>query len=853
MNRQPFKIYPFIIAKTALIVMSFAVTAPAMQDDSDGDNLVVFESREESLVSGLRARGLYEIAQQQCQQLLSRAEVSKTDVAAITVERLRIQTAKSLTTASSVRKQQTTRIDEIASDFSAAQRGNPRQVLVTVQHGLSHLAVAKLLRQELAAQYGDDSAQQTGIDHLTKARTILKRAFDETVRLQSSQRNRATPKDGLTESQLQTLVTNVQYQLAVTNLVSARFYDLPAAKKGGSNDRLATLNRIDSLNMVAKQLASVRLSVSETKTLWWQTWIDEIACQRMLGNVAQADQILKRMRSSQRPQSTNAALIVEEIELAVSLDDGKRMQVLADRAAKLSPKSAELDVALIQLLVTLGRIEQAASLTRVVEAKHGSYWARRAELALLSGDSKSDSPQANSTVSAAESSQLLRFAEQAEKNGNLENAIKGYLSVAASQLGRGDEADGLATIVRAGKLFEQQKEHVQAANLFLDRSLKASEQPIAASIHLRGCWNLTQVAAAELDQLPGGAASFQQRLQEHVRTWPQAQSSNQARYWLGADLVKQTQYESATEALRQVDPASVHFTPAVALIRFANRQQLMQLENDSKPVESTARRMLQQYEQMLDSAPSAQRPQLVSAMASLAFAWNAEPTEDSIRRIRGAIADRAASETPAELLLFSSLAEAVATDASDENFQTSLDRSFAKPISDINAAELLRTVDRMLPNFSGQQSSRLNQIKLETANKALLQTKSAALRKSYSIARAQSLAAMGRTSEAIKDFQKLLTQDENNLTAKAALARLLSVDPSQREIALSQWRSIASRTKPQSEIWFEAKLNVAKILVAENRKDDAQKMLRYLQAVPPGWDQSTFKTAFDELLRECSK
>ena len=56
--------------------------------------------------------------------------------------------------------------------------------------------------------------------------------------------------------------------------------------------------------------------------------------------------------------------------------------------------------------------------------------------------------------------------------------------------------------------------------------------------------------------------------------------------------------------------------------------------------------------------------------------------------------------------------------------------------------------------------------------------------------------------------------------------------------------------KPRSDAWFEAKLQVAKALSASGEQGKAIDMLNYMKAIPPGWQQSRWKTEFEQLLRQ---
>ena len=823
----------------------------AARQDSDSDRgMVVFTPREQALVKGLRRRGLYDLAKFHCDELLVAPTASLPDIAALTVEQIRTQTNKALTTETADRQQESAIIDQMATAFASQRRDHPRAVLVKVQQGLSHLSFAKLLRQELAGQYGDESSRQKGLEHLSTARAIFQKSFESVRELRDRQRNRAVNIDSLSDEQLQTLETNIQYQLAITNLVNAKFYDLGKPDATEAASKLDSLNQIDSLNMVAKQLANVRRSISDTKVLWWQTWVDEIACQRLLGNIDIADTILKRLRSPKRPSSTNLPLVAEEIELALSSSDVKRMQVLADRVLKTKKRNANVDVALVRLLVSIGRIDEAAALTQTIDSKYGPYWARRAELALLTRGANPSNGRANSAVSAAEENQLLRVAEEAQRKGNLDNAIKGYLSVARGQFAKGDETGGLQTIVRAGKLMEQQGKRIDAASLFVDRAIKAKKQPLAASVHLRGCWNLIQ--AIQNKDEKAETISFRDRLNEHITVWPKSESANQARYWLGSELVGSKDFDAAADVLLKVDPSSSHFPASVELAQFAQRRILTKLESDGKTVSQTSKRMLNQWDRVLKRCSGNSKPMVGAAMAALAIGWRSEPLDQTVGRMKQ-ISSKQPVNLPAEFILLLAVAEAgnSKSNLSEQDIEKTVQEAFKKSPDDRMLQRVISIIDRAIQNATNE-SMTLSFVKLQIASEAARRSQSPVSKRKFQLASAEALSRTSRIEDARAIYDELLAKNKDDLKAKSGLARLLASSPATSGEAIKQWRTIASRTKPQSGIWFEAKYNVAKILATQKKKEEAKKLLQYIKAIPPGWDNSDLKEQFESLLRRCS-
>ena len=110
----------------------------------------VFDQREQNLVSGLRDRALFDLAESHCLKLRAREGLTPTDFASLAIERIRIRTSQARTTED--RSAQWQLVDQIADEFSSAHPDNPRAVLVGLQQALAHISFGRLLQQEVEAR-----------------------------------------------------------------------------------------------------------------------------------------------------------------------------------------------------------------------------------------------------------------------------------------------------------------------------------------------------------------------------------------------------------------------------------------------------------------------------------------------------------------------------------------------------------------------------------------------------------------------------------------------------------------------------------------------------------------------------
>ena len=775
----------------------------------------IFDQREQNLVGGLRDRALFDLAESHCQKTLQREGLTPTDHASIAIERIRIKTAAARTATD--RNVYWQAVEQVAKEFSAAHPKNPKSVLVGFQQALAHLSFASLLQQELEAKIGDQATRKQGLQQLALSRAILDRTRQLAIDTVKVQANQTLTADMLNNDQLRSLKTNIEYQQAIVNLTSAQLTD--ASTESGE------LDRIDSLGRVPRQLESVRRAVVQSRPLWWQTWIREAACRRMLGELESAEKILRSLENTRRPKSVSSMFLQEKIELAIARGDKKRMQQLADVATK-QRYDAQTEIALIRLQVSAGQIENASKLAGRVADSHGPWWARRADIALLSVganvDLKGSSPKA---VGSAGARMLLEAAEKAEKNGDLEAAEKGYRSVAESLFSSGDRSAGLATIVRAATALENQDKHQQAADVLIKHGKAYSGESIAASIHLRGCWNLSQAKSSE----------FVKETKAHIQRWPENESANQARYWLASNQLGQSKFSQALKTLANTQASSPGFPAAIKLARYVCRKQLSELEAKGRVTRPIARQTIPQWEQIYASCDPQTKPRVAVAMAELGLGWGAENDAASRQRLESLIKLPAAQSSLEFHYLLAMLSD------SDQARQL-VEKAKELPLDSAIVVRVLRLLDRR------GGSKRVGELKIAIAENSLAKNEDAKLENLLLLAKAKGLIDLGQKPQAAAILRKLAKSDSRNLQVQLSLAEV-----SEGADALKQWRSIAARTPAQSSAWFEAKYNVARLLYEDDKRAEAAKMLKYIKAVPPGWEASDLKPKFEKLLKDCAQ
>ena len=179
--------------------------------------------------------------------------------------------------------------------------------------------------------------------------------------------------------------------------------------------------------------------------------------------------------------------------------------------------------------------------------------------------------------------------------------------------------------------------------------------------------------------------------------------------------------------------------------------------------------------------------------------------------------------------------------AGDEPALGLCERCLAAVVENPSVAEHLTSIHEL----------RLAAIESALATPAMQQQENEAARTNWMLKQTAALNALDRQSESITVLKLLEKQYPRNAGVQMQLARAMSIqygktDP---QLPLDQWRRVAARLKSHSPNWFEAKYEVARLLVESGDSASATKLLKYIQAIPPGWDQSSLKPEFEKLLR----
>jgi len=124
---------------------------------------------------------------------------------------------------------------------------------------------------------------------------------------------------------------------------------------------------------------------------------------------------------------------------------------------------------------------------------------------------------------------------------------------------------------------------------------------------------------------------------------------------------------------------------------------------------------------------------------------------------------------------------------------------------------------------------------LQTINVAQQNADTSINRRKLDVIRADALADIGKSQEAVDLLGQLLRQSPGELELLVPLAEILERQPDapSHETALKIWRSIEGSSPKYSEVWWEAKEAVIRLLVATGRRQEAESTLQMLQILTP--------------------
>lgn len=798
----------------------------------------------------LRESRQFEAAEQAAQRRLGEKSLSDDVRLDLTLELSRTWAEHALASPAEESAERWKQAQQVLDDFTARHLQHPKLLLVRAQGALAELSRAQRARED-AELAGDDPQD------LKAARELLRSSISRITRLHEDVEKQihAAPRAGdrravaLTSAELQSLELNLRLHWARALGEQALSYGPTSA------DRINSLSRALE---VLKPLGSLDL----TTPLAWSARLDEIECLRSIEDSTAAEHRLQALASAAPPADLQGRLRAERTRVALAR--GQLDEALAE-AAPGAPRGAsdwtEADLALLETYLALWaqadeRREQtradewqqaAAEQMGTIAREHGARVARRADLLLkrhLAGREQSLLP-----------AMQLRVAEGLDRGGKPAAALAAYTRVAQAARVRGLAELAYAAELSAAQLEEAQEHFAEAAQRFRALALASQAQERAAEVHLQAVYCAAQHARR---QPSPQLAQYEQLLEEHLATWPAAETAQQALSWLGRLREQQGAYAQAIEVLGRIRIDAPQFTTAIQAAGRCYESWLANLQQEGKPTSEVANKAIAQFEAIAlpgRKLPRTWTPSQRAAVAALArIALRRSPREalQAEELLHAALNADPPPEPHVAQELQTLRIVALAAGERPEQAEQAWQRS---GLSDSAAQELVAILSQMRSIAADDRRRAVARLELAVVDDLLTRQKvEANLERDLRRQRIELRAALGQRRQALAELTALAGEHPADGQMQEALARLLAVgDRASIAQAADKWREVVGKCRPGSPRWWRAHYGLARAQFDLGQISDCLATIRSLEATPGDFGGPDMKARFVQLERLCAQ
>ena len=777
-------------------------------------------SRDGQFLTGLRQRGLFQLAETYCQQRLEQTDLPQLQRANLVIELSRCLAERAVSSPREAREPFWQRAFEVTDDFTRQFPHNPRLPLVGFQGALTHLA-----RGELAQQENRQNLEQARTNLRLAVRGLDALAEDVDRRLREANLADRAADEQLTPVQLATLKKNIQYQQARALRNQAACYE------ADSPDRANSLSQ-------AVELLTPLAKLDRADPVALNSRIDLVTCYRLLADYRTARSLLDGFLGQDNSPQVVLRLRAQQIHLALAQRQLAAALAIVSQGRQLDVRtSPELDYAHLEAYVRAAAEDeaesarwqsQATAMVETIERDHGPYWTRRAGM-LLSTYLRGISTGGDLDV-------LVRVAESSFRSGQLDEAIAAYDAAAkAVEQEDADRAFELAYI--AATIEHRRNRHQSAMQRYHRIATTRPDHAKAAEAHLLALHHAGQIAKQQPEET---LEDYERLLQEHLSKWPDAPTAQRVLHQLGGLRRHRGKFAEAIEAYRAISPDDPKYASVVEAAAACWEAWLKQRKAAGDSPEAMAAEA--------DAAAAWLESLIVGPQQRLPATWNETHrtaalaagrlrlyhTPDGFARaenvlraaLQGADDAPAAWKASANALLVFSLA------GQGEHAQAGEVLAALSSQSPGELLELLAGLQRMAAEAKPEIRVELAQLQQRAVE--LLQSHANRLDPSQR-------RRLGRLKA------------ETEIAAEEALARSLLASDKRRSLEKAQhkFRQLQKKFPAGSARWFEAKYSIALAHYRLGNPEQAAKIIRLIQLLHPDCGGPEMKARFSELLSRC--
>lgn len=775
----------------------------------------------------LRERGLYRIAELQCERLLEKGDLSDEQRVEATIEFSKTLAVQALNSRPPQRDEYWQRSFSIINKSLAQTTDTVQTILLRLQRALATLEMAEWSRREAEVQAASDADWNDARSQLRDAIRQLK----DVESLLNQPRLRADQQE-FTSTRLNELDRNTRYQL------SRAYRNQAITYAGQPKDQIASLTQaLNRLQSIAGETVADQLV--------WQSRMDRIECYRLRGDLDVANQLIKDAELA--PDSFLGQLASAAIRLALA--SGQPQAALNLLKSQDGVQShPELELARIETMVHLAsEARNAAERTKyqreaaVVASQlmrlHGNYWGLRGEMLIARLADRSND---------ADDTQLLDTAAKTLlKQGSPEQASELFIRAARQAENDGQTDKAFDFRFKAATVDHQQGNLQAAIDQFRDVSFnRFPEHERAPEAHLLAVFDAAalyqQSARSEQrEQAERSLSQYESLLKEHVQRWPTNPTADQARIWFGRLLTAKNKLEDAAANFQAVAANSEHAREAYSRLgEIYGRRLAKPSPEQVKQVRSWMAERLQ-----IETKPEAQTELMLQNARVLLLPPSDYPAAN--RMIKSTISQMRPDSPGRELA--HALTVIATAGTTPEAAGSTL--SGVLPLQIDSLREILQRLQPIRDHSRDDTS--LRELALEVVN--LMRAYEQQFQPQDVLLIEQTIADTEQTPQAIIRYEKLARQQPLDRRIQLRYAELISQgrDRNSRMSALNQWRRVVQLSVPHSPEWFRGKLGVAQTYFDMGDRQKTRELIELLMTLYPDMGGPPLKKSFSDLLARC--
>ena len=723
---------------------------------------------------------------------------------------------------------------------------NPENVLdPMVWRQRAHVALlrGKFIRQLSAGVLDPKPKRKESIRYLQHAQKTAEKTLKKINKaLHSSVENR------LPNSALLRLQTAAEKDLSQSWMEQARCY------QAGSSDRIHALQQ-------AKEILSPLAAKNDP--IDWDSRVSRLACLRLLGGKKDQNlfqQLKDSYLSENLPVDVRGQIC---LELARQFSaSGRYLDALKalNQPVNYSPEvEAEVDFCELQVMLQAASNEKientknwnarAESQLELIENLHDPYWLQRAR-ALFGRQMTIDPSQHGYAL-------LERAAEGLYQAGQFTESARIYDEAARKADNQKDLAKAFELYLKSA-MIQYEIQNYRAASKKLRRiAITYPQESGAAEAHLMAAYNIAQALKGSP---PEAFSPYQELLRDHLRRWPTDNSSNRARLWLGRMLAAEKKWSSASEILFEIDPSSMVYSEAIRIAGTCCLRNCADLAEKNDPQLSKRSTALTQSmrdaAERLINAGSPMAASVVADTAALQMHYSPIPYRGVLELIKQGLGSIAQDDRKNHARLHALQVECL---VGLGRFGQALDvlKAFTGDTQDIinlilNIHKIkVRNGNQNDPNQTFDTRAKINMACFQILGDFSAYPE----KKQLTLIQAETLALLGKTKEALTLLRKLAAEYSGDGKIQSRYADLLleQSDATSRREALSKYREITRRSRPQTEQWFAAKYGEAKARMLLGNVRMAAQTIRTTQVLYPELGGDLWRERFETLLATCTE